>query len=159
MSDIENVIEHGIRAHAPRTWNLAFMPAYASPQPLASNSGTKSLHPAEIEDITEFVFELGHRAHDTVAALRGRRLYTGNAACYECHAQDGRGDPAIGAPDLTDAIWLYGNGSRSDIIDTLEHGRAGVCPAWSGRLSTVAIRQLAVYVYSLSPHTAPARRE
>ncbi len=159
VSDIENVIEHGIRAHAAKTWNLASMPGYAHPQPPAGDPGIRPLSPAEIEDIAEFVLVLGHRPHDTAAALRGRQLFAGGAGCYECHAQDGRGDPAIGAPNLTDAIWLYGSGSRSDIVDTLEHGRAGVCPAWSGKLPPIAIRELALYVYMLSPHEAPARRE
>jgi cytochrome c oxidase cbb3-type subunit 3 len=161
VSDIENVIEHGIRAHAAKTLNLASMPAYARPayarpQPPAS---AQPLNPAEIEDITDYVLELGRRPHDPAAALRGRQLFAGRAACYDCHAQDGRGDAAIGAPNLTDAIWLYGNGSRSDVIDTLEHGRSGVCPAWSGSLTAAAIRELALYVYSLSPHAGPAKGE
>ena len=159
VSDIENVIEHGIRAHAAKTWNLASMPAYARPQPSTSDPRIEPLSPAEIEDTTDYVLELGRRPHDPAAALRGRQLFAGRAACYDCHAQDGRGDAAIGAPNLTDAIWLYGNGSRSDIIDTLEHGRSGVCPAWSGSLTAAAIRELALYVYSLSPRAGPAKGE
>jgi cytochrome c oxidase cbb3-type subunit 3 len=159
LSDIENVIEHGIRAHAAKTWNLSSMPAYARPQPSANDPRIQPLSPADIQDVTEYLFELGQRPHDAGAALRGRQLFIGRGACYDCHAPDGRGDPAIGAPNLTDAIWLYGNGSRSDIIDTLEHGRGGVCPAWSRRLEPKAIRELALYVYTLSHGSRPAKGE
>ncbi|MDB6084477.1 MAG: c-type cytochrome [Gammaproteobacteria bacterium] len=150
VSDIENVIEHGIRAHSPRTWNLAQMPAYARPQPSPADPRIESLSPAEIRDLTEYVLDLGHRPHDAAAALEGRQLFIGRGACYDCHSPDGRGDSAIGAPNLTDGIWLYGEGSRADIIETLEHGRGGVCPAWSRKLTAADIRELAVYVYSLS---------
>jgi cytochrome c oxidase cbb3-type subunit 3 len=150
VSDIENVIEHGIRGHAPKTWNLAQMPAYARPQPSATDSRIHTLSPGEIRDVTEYLLDFQRRADDAPAALRGREIFLGRGACYDCHSPDGRGDPAIGAPNLTDAIWLYGDGSRDDIVDTLEHGRGGVCPAWSRNLSARSIRELALYVYSLS---------
>ena len=93
-------------------------------------------------------------ARYAAAAERGRLIYAGRGACYDCHSPDARGDSAIGAPNLTDDIWLYG-GTREAIIDTLEHGRGGSCPAWSQRLAARAVRELAVYVHSLSRRAAP----
>jgi cytochrome c oxidase cbb3-type subunit 3 len=156
VSDIENVIEHGIRGHAPKTRNLAQMPAYARAHPSATDLRIQSLSPVEIQDVTEFLLGFQRRADDASAALRGREIFLGRGACYDCHSPDGRGDSAIGAPNLTDRIWLYGDGSRDDIVDTLEHGRGGVCPAWSRDLTAKAIRELALYVYSLSHGHAAA---
>jgi cytochrome c oxidase cbb3-type subunit 3 len=154
VSEIENIIEHGIRAHAPKTLDLADMPAYARPQPSAREPQLRPLSPSDILDVTEYLFALGRRPHAEDAAARGREIYAGRGACYDCHSSDARGDGAIGAPNLTDGIWLYGDGSRADLSDTLEHGRRGVCPAWGRRLGAKAIRELAVYVYTLS-HRRP----
>ena len=149
MSEIENVIDHGIRAHAPKTMNLAEMPAYARRQPSADNPQIPSLSPSDIQDVVEYLYSLGGRQRAPEAAARGRDIYAGRGACYDCHSSDGRGDGAIGAPNLTDGIWLYGD-SRADLIDTLEHGRRGACPAWGRQLGAKAVRELAVYVYTLS---------
>ena len=64
-----------------------------------------------------------------------------------------RGNPAIGAPRLTDTIWLYGDGSRTAIRRSIAEGRAGSCPAWTAKLDAATIRSLAVWVHHLS---APA---
>lgn len=151
VSDIETVVAHGIRAPASKTWNLAVMPAYARAQP-SSDVRLQPLSPLELQDVIDYLLAIEHRPHDAAAALRGAAVFTGRGACYDCHATDGGGDPAIGAPNLTDAIWLYGDGSRAAIQDTLEKGRRGTCPAWAGRLNTQAIREIALYVYSLSHH-------
>jgi len=60
----------------------------------------------------------------------------------------GHGDGAIGAPNLTDRVWLYGDGSRAAIFNSIAGGRAGACPAWIGRLSAGEIRALAVFVHA-----------
>jgi cytochrome c oxidase cbb3-type subunit 3 len=69
--------------------------------------------------------------------------------CYDCHGDDAKGDSAIGAPDLTDADWLWGDGSADSIRAAITHGMAGQCPAWIDRLSPASIRALAVYVHSM----------
>ena len=66
-----------------------------------------------------------------------------------CHGPDGKGNPLMGAPDLTDDIWLYG-GSRARIRETLADGRSGVMPAQKDILYPEKIHLLAAYVYSLS---------
>jgi cytochrome c oxidase cbb3-type subunit 3 len=154
IADIETTIAHGIRAHAPRTLSLADMPAYAHARPSASEP-IPPLSPADIRDMTEYVVLLSGRPADRAAAARGAVVFQGRGGCYDCHGADGGGDSAIGAPRLTDAIFLYG-GSRADIAWTLAEGRHGVSPAFAGRLSPLRIREAAIYVFSLS-HRGPSR--
>jgi cytochrome c oxidase cbb3-type subunit 3 len=100
----------------------------------------------EITDAAQFVLSLSGHATDTVAAVRGAKLFADN--CAACHGDTGKGNPEVGAPNLTDGIWLYG-GKLSDIEKTIETGRGGVMPYWSGRLDPVTIKMLAAYVHSL----------
>jgi cytochrome c oxidase cbb3-type subunit 3 len=65
-----------------------------------------------------------------------------------CHGNDGKGNQEVGAPNLTDQIWLYGS-DEATIVETITNGRAGVMPAWTGRLDPLTIKALAVYVHSL----------
>ena len=87
---------------------------------------------------------------------RGRRsrgagaVRPGTAGCYDCHSLDAKGDSAIGAPNLSDAITLYGDGSREALHMSIAYGRQGVCPAWINRASAARIRELALYIYSIS---------
>ena len=69
--------------------------------------------------------------------------------CVACHGPEGLGNPALGAPNLTNGIWLYG-GSESEISHTLRAGRNGVMPAFGNQLSEDKIHLIAAYVYSLS---------
>lgn len=68
--------------------------------------------------------------------------------CAACHGPDGKGNRQFGAPNLTDAIWLYG-GDEATIRETLTNGRGGVMPHWGGRLDPATIKMLAAYVHSL----------
>ncbi|RAK60253.1 cytochrome C [Phenylobacterium hankyongense] len=156
VAEIERVVEHGVRARDPKTQALAVMPAYASPVPAKSEAGLQPLSPADIRDMTEFLQYLGHHAEDPAAAARGSVVYHGRGGCYDCHAQDAQGDAAIGAPNLTDDVWLYGGGSRPSVFNSIAYGHAGICPAWATRLRPAAIRQVALYVYSLSHRRSSA---
>jgi cytochrome c oxidase cbb3-type subunit 3 len=150
IADIVQVIEYGIRSRNARAWNLAIMPAYARPRPNRNDSHIQPLSPQEISDVVEFLRDRQGRDADAVAALRGAALFAGGAGCYDCHSTDAKGDSAIGAPDLTDAITLYGDGGRDALFQSIAYGRQGVCPAWIKRMSAAAIIETAVYVYSLS---------
>jgi cytochrome c oxidase cbb3-type subunit 3 len=66
-----------------------------------------------------------------------------------CHGADGKGNPALGAPNLTDNIWLYGGGETT-LIETIANGRNGVMPAWGEFLGPEKTHLVAGYVYSLS---------
>jgi cytochrome c oxidase cbb3-type subunit III len=150
VSEIEKVIDYGIRSRNPRAWNLAIMPAYAREQPSPADQGIQPLSPGDIGDVVEFLMRSQGRQNDAQSAARGAALFDGHAGCFDCHSVDAKGDSAIGAPNLTDAITLYGDGSRSALAMSIAYGRRGVCPAWMKRLSPAAIREVALYVYSIS---------
>jgi cytochrome c oxidase cbb3-type subunit III len=76
----------------------------------------------------------------------GQKIFSDN--CVSCHGEGGKGNPEVGAPNLTDQIWLYGS-DEATIIETITNGRAGVMPAWVDRLDAVTIKALTVYVHSL----------
>ncbi|MBV9510487.1 MAG: c-type cytochrome [Caulobacteraceae bacterium] len=155
-SEIEGVIDYGIRAPNAKTWRLARMPAYARPVPYPPEPTMKPLSPDDIRDVIAFLFFIERRRPQSDASQRGGAIFTGRGGCYDCHGPDGHGDPGIGAPNLTDDIWLYGHGGAADIFETIAYGRAGVCPAWSGRLKPGLIREIALYVHALSDRRAPA---
>jgi cytochrome c oxidase cbb3-type subunit 3 len=148
-SEIEGVIAHGIRAEAPKTWKLADMPAFGRARPSAADPTLQPLAAGEVSDLIDYLQALENRRRDTPGAERGRAVYTARG-CHDCHGGDAKGDPGIGAPNLADDIWLYGQGSREEIRRSLLDGRRGRCPAWAGRLSPGEIRELALYVHSLS---------
>jgi len=150
VSDIEQIVKYGIRSYHPKAWNLAIMPAYATPEPSARDAKIAALSPGNIRDLVEFLMRTQGRSADSAAAARGAELYAGAAGCYDCHATDGKGDSAIGAPNLTDRITLYGDGSRESLSMSISYGRHGMCPAWVGRIKPAGIREAAVFVYSLS---------
>ena len=150
VADVEQIIEYGIRSRNSRAWSLAIMPAYARPRPNPADKNIRPLSPGEISDLIEFLFRQQGRKADAAAASRGAALYTGDGGCYDCHSVDVKGDSAIGAPNLADAITLYGDGSRNALSQSIAYGRQGVCPAWIKKLSAAGIRETAVYVYSLS---------
>src|SRR3954466_1082036 len=79
-------------------------------------------------------------------ASAGAKIFAEN--CTSCHGNAGKGNQEFGAPDLTDKIWLYGS-DEATVIETITSGRAGIMPAWVGRLDPATIKALAVYVHSL----------
>lgn len=147
VHEIEEIVRHGIRSGDPRGWHLAGMPAYATARPY-ENEPLPPLTPAQIADVTQFVLGLGGRATDHDAAERGSSLYQNVAGCWDCHGRNAAGDPAIGAPSLTDDIWHYG-GTAADIGRSIAYGRGGRCPAFKNVLSAIEVRSVAVYVASL----------
>ncbi len=136
LSDIQTTLHYGIRALHPETRNNV-MQAF----------GKDGLLPADqISDLVDYVLTLSGRQSIPAAVARAAPVFA--VQCAACHGEDGRGNKTLGAPNLTDAIWLYG-GERADIQKTLHSGRSGVMPAWTDRLSQEQITALAVYVHSL----------
>jgi cytochrome c oxidase cbb3-type subunit 3 len=76
----------------------------------------------------------------------GAKVFVDN--CALCHGEGGKGNKELGAPNLTDGIWLYG-ADEATIVDVITNSRASVMPAWSGRLDAVTIKSLAIYVHTL----------
>jgi cytochrome c oxidase cbb3-type subunit 3 len=149
--EVERVVLYGIRAENSKGWRLSVMPGYARREP-DRQYRLEPLRPSEIDDVTEYLMKLQGQPYVEAVAARGALVYRNQSRglCWDCHAENARGNPAIGAPRLTDGIWLYGDGSRAAIRRSIADGRAGVCPAWVGRLDAVTIRALAVWVHQLS---------
>jgi cytochrome c oxidase cbb3-type subunit 3 len=101
-----------------------------------------------IRDVTEYVVQLSGREADAGQAATGQTQF--NQFCAACHGMDGKGQPLLGAPDLTNDIWLYG-GSREQITDVLRKGRNGRMPGFADRLDEDRIHILNAYVRSLAP--------
>jgi len=100
-----------------------------------------------VENVTEYTLSLSGREHDAEKAIPGAELYA--TICSACHMRDGRGNPAMGAPDLTDDVWLHG-GRRGDIQRSLVEGIWSQMPAHGEFLGPERIHLVALYVYSLS---------
>jgi cytochrome c oxidase cbb3-type subunit III len=106
-----------------------------------------ALGDAGVLDVSHHVLALAGRDHDAAAAERGAASF--RTLCVACHGETGTGNPVLGAPDLTNDIWLYG-GALEQIAFTVRHGRNGMMPAHRDILSDDQIRILAAYVTSLS---------
>ena len=100
-----------------------------------------------IRDVANYVLQLSGQKHNEEQAGKGKAVFEAN--CAACHGPDGKGNQALGAPNLTDNEWLYG-GSESTIIETITKGRNGQMPAWGEFLGKDKVHLLAAYVYSLS---------
>jgi len=147
VSEIAQTVRYGIRSGDPRGRDLADMPAYAHPVPYAREK-LPPLAPDDVRDVVAFLLRQGRRSADDAAAQRGARIFKTRGGCWDCHGEEARGDNAVGAPNLTDGVWLYGDGSPGDIFRSIADGHKGVCPAWMGKLSAAEIVEVAVYVRS-----------
>jgi cytochrome c oxidase cbb3-type subunit 3 len=138
LAEIHQTINHGIRWTQDDKSRAGEMMAFGR---------TGLLKKQEISEVVEYVRSLAKLdVEKGVDVAKGKELYATN--CASCHGDEAKGNKEVGAPDLTDAIWLYG-ASRQAMIDTVTNGRAGVMPAWTGRLDPIAIKALTVYVHSL----------
>ncbi len=113
--------------------------------PFASN-----FDKAMIENIANYVLSLSGSDHSPAKAKLGQPQFT---LCAACHGPTGSGNPALGAPNLTDKIWLYG-GDLATIETTIRNGRSGVMPAWNARLTDTDERLIAAWIYAQSHASA-----
>lgn len=114
-----------------------------------------ALGEATVDNLTEYVLQISGQPHDARMAAAGEPVF--KSTCVACHGADAKGNQGVGAPNLTDAIWLHG-GTRADIHTTIHDGRQGHMPNWDKRLGEDDIRATAAYVYSLS-HTQDANAQ
>ena len=105
------------------------------------------LQEADVNNVANYVLSLSGRNHDADAAQNGRTVFA--TYCAACHGPDGTGNPLLGAPNLTDNIWLYG-GSPETIRQTIRNGRQGKMPAHENLLKADKIHLLTAYVYGLN---------
>lgn len=101
----------------------------------------------QISDVVEHVLRLSGTPVDTAKADRGKAVFATN--CAACHGPEGKGQVAMGAPNLTDEVWLHG-GSTARITETIVKGRMGRMPAWGEFLGPAKVHVVAAYVYGLS---------
>jgi cytochrome c oxidase cbb3-type subunit III len=135
LQQIHFTIEHGIRNPGHEQTRASQMPAFG-----------QMLQPAQIADLAAHVRVISGQQPADAGARRGAALFADN--CAACHSAGGEGNRDLGAPNLTDPIWLYG-GDAASIRATIANSRAGVMPRWGHRLDPVTVRMLAAYVHSL----------
>jgi len=135
IGDILTTIQYGVRSDHDDT-RTSEMPKF---------SEDDTLKPAQIEAVTDYVMALSGKGTGKSTAA-AKALF--GEHCESCHKADGKGNPELGAPNLTDAIWLYGS-TKGEIMAQIAGPKHGVMPAWVGRLDDVTIKMLAVYVHSL----------
>ena len=134
IKEIETTITNGIRHPGNDSTRQSLMPSFGKDGILV---------PADLAAVTDHVLSLTGKS---TANARGAQLFTDN--CATCHGPDGKGLRQFGAPNLADAIWLYG-GKREQVTASIYQAHVGVMPAWTGKLDPVTIKMLAAYVHSL----------
>ncbi|MCT4553114.1 MAG: cytochrome-c oxidase, cbb3-type subunit III [Pelagimonas sp.] len=140
IEDIHTTITVGIR-------NPEIDEDYARVSEMPAFGRDELLSEEEISQAVNYVMQLsGGTPLDAAAAEAGAVIFADN--CSSCHAEDGTGDRYQGAPNLTDAIWLYG-GDYAALMETVNNSRYGVMPNWNERLSEAEIRAVSSYVHGL----------
>lgn len=132
---IQQTILHGIRYTQDADTRDSLMPPFAD-----------VLDTAQIREVSTFVASLSGPVTNAPLVDGGKTVFAEN--CAACHGNDARGNKELGAPDLTDAIWLYGSGEDA-IAAQVRAPRMGVMPAWTDRLGETTVKELAVFVHSL----------
>lgn len=132
---IYQTILHGIRFNEVDETRVSEMPAFAD-----------ILEPGQIKQVAAYVASLTGSPSDPALVEPGKTVFAEN--CAACHGEDARGGQDFGAPNLADAIWLYG-GTEAQIAAQTARPKHGMMPAWSARLGDTTVKQLAVFVHSL----------
>jgi len=117
--------------------------------PMVAAVGT----PEEVRNVAHYVLSLSGSPHDSVRASLGKPKF---AACAACHGMDGKGNQALGAPNLTDDIWLHGWGEAA-IVAMVNNGKTNEMPAQAGKLTEPQLAVLTAYVWGKSNKPEVAR--
>ncbi|HEV7268190.1 MAG TPA: cytochrome-c oxidase, cbb3-type subunit III [Falsiroseomonas sp.] len=134
---IRATIQHGIRAGEIDEERTSIMPRFVADGVLTS---------AQAVDTAEFVLGFTGRSTDAAAAERGTVLYAEN--CASCHGEAGEGNRDLGAPRLSDQVWLHAS-DKAGIARYIANPRMGVMPSWGERLDAATVNMLTVYVHAL----------
>lgn len=137
VEDIHATVTHGIRNEDSDDARYSEMPAFGRDELLDKE---------EIDQVVNFVMSLSGDAQDASKVEAGAVVFEDN--CSSCHMDDGTGDRSQGAPNLADAIWLFG-GDYDSLMQTVNNSRYGVMPAWNTRLTEAQIRAVSSYVHQL----------
>lgn len=137
--DLENIyatIRHGVRNGVDDDARDSLMPAFGADELLERD---------EIKAVTQYVLAVSSQAHDSAMAETGAEIFSDN--CAACHGENAAGNRELGAPNLSDAIWLYGN--TAELIEAqIYQPKHGVMPSWQERLPDEVIKKLAIYIHS-----------
>jgi cytochrome c oxidase cbb3-type subunit 3 len=133
ITDIYQTLLYGIRSNHDKA-RFSQMPSFGKDGILKEE---------EIETVAKYVMSLSGQEK---SSKEGKNLFAQH--CASCHGKDGKGQKDVGAPNLSDEIWLYGNDIK-DITNTIYYSRYGVMPYWNSRLDNTTIKQLSLYVHSL----------
>lgn len=133
LDAIATTIRHGIRNTTDDDARVSDMPAFGA-------DGT--LNHEQIEQVADYVLSLNGEGK---ATKEGAAIFEEN--CAACHGEDGKGNHDVGAPNLTNGIWLF-TGTKDKIMQQVFKPHQGVMPAWQGRLSDAEIKEAAIYVHS-----------
>ncbi|MCK0095285.1 cytochrome-c oxidase, cbb3-type subunit III [Yoonia sp. F2084L] len=135
FENIEYTIRHGIRNEEDWDARYSEMNAYDE---IFTND--------EVDQVVHYVRLISGQEHDAALAAPGEGLFLDN--CAACHGDNGMGNRDLGAPNLTDAIWLYG-GDLASLEETVRYARFGVMPPWGERLTEAEIKAVTAYVHQL----------
>ena len=136
LDAIYTSIKHGIRNGEDDDARDSQMPAFGADEILERD---------EIKAVTQYVLSVSNQEHDVALATAGEEVFLDN--CTACHGENATGDREVGAPNLADAVSLYGN-NKVLIEAQIIQPKHGVMPPWQQRLSDETIKQLAIYVHS-----------
>jgi cytochrome c oxidase cbb3-type subunit 3 len=137
LDQIMQTIQFGVRSGHPKTHDSAML--------AFGKEGI--LKPEQVVTVANYVRSLsGLPTAQGYDAAGGKKIFADN--CSSCHGDTGKGNQDLGAPNLTDKIWLYGS-DEAALVETITNGRSGVMPAWVDRLDPSTIKAMAVYVHSL----------
>lgn len=137
MEDIHTTVSYGIRNEESDDARFSAMPAFG-------RDGL--LEKEQVSQVVNYVMSLSDTPQDASQVAAGAAVFEAN--CASCHGEDASGDIYQGAPNLKDAIWLYG-GDYETIYETVWNSRYGVMPNWDTRLSEAEIRAVSAYVHQL----------
>ena len=140
LADIEHTIAVGIRSTSPDT-RMNDMPRFGADGLLDAK---------QVRNVAGYVLSLSGSSVRGADVDAGKQIFAEN--CTSCHGEDAKGSQELGAPNLTDKIWLYG-GDEESVIYTVTHAHRGVMPTWGGKLDPVTIKSLAIYVHDLGGGT------
>jgi cytochrome c oxidase cbb3-type subunit 3 len=133
----------------PEAIKTSIMQGRQGMMPSAAQNGLKG--EADVKNVTNYVLSLSGLQHDKAAAEQGKGIFT--SVCVACHGPEGKGNLMLGAPNLTDEVWLYKQRDESveeSVMKTVEQGRQGKMPAHGEFLGEAKVHLLATYIYSLS---------
>ena len=143
LKSLRTTIAHGVRNTDDENARTSEMPAFGRDEILSAT---------EINAVTDYVLQLAGQEHDKAQVADGKALYDDN--CASCHGDKGQGNREFGAPNLADALALYG-ATREELTQQIKLPRHGVMPAWLQRLGEARVRQLAIYVHGLGGGEKP----